>query len=256
MSQERVQPGSSGACILPDVNGKIILGVVVAVMVGCCGFALYRHFAPNHHASGDKGCVVDAAKAGEVRPGSCVGSHQAEIVDFFYPDGAEAGCARSAEEFLGGPLADSRVELQLLDYVREDYTSQACALVAVSDSEGTDAPYTGSLKGTMSGNRPMAATCGRYLDAVLTYVACTEPHAAEYVGSTVDGGEHDAGCRRAAADFLGLSTAELAARHDLEPHWLKTPRAGGRVGCVVVAASGRGVLTGSVKGLRTGPLPV
>jgi hypothetical protein len=241
---------------LPHVHAKIVIGVAVALVVGCCGFALYRHFAPNHHASGDKGCVVDAAKAGEFQPGRCGVAHRAEIVDFFYPDGAEAGCHKSAEEFLGGPLADSRVELQLLDYVREDYTSQACALVAVSDSEGTDAPYTGSLKGTMSGDRPMAAACGHYLDGVLTYVACAEPHAAEYVGSTVDGGDHDAGCRAAAAGFLGLSADEFTARHDLQSHWLKTARDGGRVGCVVVEASGKEVLTKSVKGLRVGPLPV
>ncbi|GAA2394739.1 septum formation family protein [Dactylosporangium salmoneum] len=238
------------------MNGKIAAGVAVALVAGCCGFALYRHFAPNHHASGDKGCVVDAAKAGQLQPGRCADSHQAEIVDFFYPDGAQDGCHKSAEEFLGGPLADSQVELSLLDYVREDYTSQACALFVVSDSEGTRAPHSGSLQGTMSGDRPMAATCGRYTDGVLTYVACTEPHAAEYVGSTVDGGEHEASCRQAAAAYLGLSAEEFAGRHDLQSHWLKTPRDGGRVGCVVVETSGKDVMTKSVKGLRTGPLPV
>ncbi|GAB3849288.1 hypothetical protein GCM10027610_072150 [Dactylosporangium cerinum] len=43
----------------------------------------------------------------------------------------------------------------------------ACALIVVSDSDGTDAPHTGSLQGTMSGDRPMAVTCGRYADGVL-----------------------------------------------------------------------------------------
>jgi Septum formation len=246
--------GSDG--YLPRVKLKIAIGVAVALVLSCCGFALYRRIVPNHHASGDKGCVASTADAGKLAPSRCGQSHEAEIVDFFYPDGAEAGCHRSAEEFLGGPLADARIELRLLNYVRKDFTSLACALVVVSDSDGTDAPHTGSLQGTMSGDRPMAVTCGHYADGVLQYLTCAEAHSAEYVGSIVDGGDHDTSCQRAAAAHLGLSADEFATRHDLRSGWLTTPRDGERTGCVVVAASGKEVLTGSVKDLRTGPLPV
>ncbi|MFG2041416.1 hypothetical protein [Dactylosporangium sp. NPDC048998] len=235
---------------------KIAAGVAVTLVASCCGFALYRHFAPNHHASGDKGCYASTTDPDKLAPARCADSHQAEIIDFFYPDGAEAGCHRSAEAFLGGPLADARVQLRQLNYVRDDFTSQACALVVVSDSDGTDALHTGSLQGTMSGNRPMAITCGRYADGVLEYLTCTEAHSAEYVGSVVDGGDHDASCRQAAAAYLELSADEFAARHDLQSHWLTTPRDGERTGCVVVEASGKDVLIGSVKGLRTGPAPI
>ncbi|WP_432840148.1 septum formation family protein [Dactylosporangium sp. CA-092794] len=234
---------------------KIAIGVAVALVVSCCGFALYRHFAPNHHAYGDKGCYASTTDPGKLAPSSCARSHEAEIIDFFYPDGAEAGCHRSAEAFLGGPLADARVELRRLNYVREDFTSLACALVVVGDSDGTEALRTGSLQGTMSGDRPMAITCGSFTDGVLVFLTCAEAHSAEYVGSIVDGGDHDASCRQAAAAYLGLSADELTARHDLRSQWLATPRDGGRTGCVVVEASGKDVLTGSVKGLRTGPLP-
>ncbi|GAA3247549.1 septum formation family protein [Dactylosporangium siamense] len=234
---------------------KIAIGVAVALVLSCCGFALYRRIVPTHHASGEKGCVATVPNADELASSRCTVEHQAEIVDFFYPEGAEAGCHRSAEEFLGGPLADARIELRLLNYVRKDFTSMACALIVVSDSDGTDAPHTGSLQGTMSGDRPMAITCGRYADGVLKYLTCAEPHSAEYVGSTVDGGDHDTSCQRAAATYLGLSAEEFATREELRSHWLTTPRDGERTGCVVAAASGKDVLTGSVKGLRTGPLP-
>ncbi|GAB3842352.1 hypothetical protein ACFPIJ_42885 [Dactylosporangium cerinum] len=144
---------------------------------------------------------------------------------------------------------------RLLNDVREDFTSMACGLVVVSDSEGTDAPNTWSLQGTMSGDRPMAVTCGHFADGVLKYLTCAEKHSAEYVGSVVDGGDHDTSCQRLAAAHLGLSADEFATREDLQAHWLTTLRDGERTGCVVVAASGKDVLTGSVKGLRTGPLP-
>lgn len=241
---------------VPRVKLKIGIGVAVALVLSCCGFALYRHFAPNYHASGDKGCYASTTDVDELAPAPCYNSHDAEIIDFFYPKGAEAGCRRSAEEFLGGPLADARVRLRRLNYVRSDYTSLACALVVVSDSDDTPALHTGSLRGTMAGDRPLAIACGRYQDGVLEYLTCAEPHSAEYVGSLVDGGEHDVSCRQAAAGYLGLSVDQLAARRELQTHWLATPRDGGRTGCVVVAASGKDVLTASVKGLGTGPLPV
>ncbi|MEV4510119.1 septum formation family protein [Dactylosporangium sp. NPDC049525] len=235
---------------------KIAIGVAVALVLSCCGFALYRRIVPNHHASGEKGCVASTTNAGKLASSRCTESHEAEIVDFFYPEGAEAGCHRSAEEFLGGSLADARIDLRLLNYVRKDFTSLACGLVVVSDSDGTDAPHTGSLQGTMRGDRPMAITCGHYTNGVLKYLTCAEAHSAEYVGSVVDGGDHDTSCRQAGAAYLGLSDDEFATRGDLRSHWLTTPRGGERTGCVVVEVSGKDVLTGSVKGLRTGPLPV
>ncbi|MFF5225477.1 septum formation family protein [Dactylosporangium sp. NPDC000521] len=234
---------------------KIAIGVAVALVVSCCGFALYRRFAPNHHASGDKGCYASTTDADTVAPSRCGEPHEAEMVDFFYPDGADAGCHRSAEDFLGGPLADARIELRLLNYEREDFTSLACALIVVSDSEGTDAVHTGSLRGAMSGDRPMAITCGHYTGGTLKYLTCAEAHSAEYVGSVADGGDHDTSCRQAAAAYLGLTPDEFATRRDLRSDWLTTPRDGHRTGCVVVAASGNDVLTGSVKDLRAGPLP-
>ncbi len=240
---------------LPRVRLKIAIGVAVALVLSCCGFALYRRIVPNHHASGQKGCYASTANAGKLAPSRCGEPHEAELVDFFYPDGAETGCRRSAEEFLGGPLADARIELRLLNSVREDFTSLACALIVASDSDGTDALHTGSLRGAMSGDRPMAITCGRYADGVLKYQRCAEAHSAEYVGSVADGGDHDTSCRQAAAAHLGLSADEFAARRDLRAHWLTTPRDGRRTGCVVVEASGKDVLTRSVKDIRTGPLP-
>src|SRR3954464_14369942 len=49
-------------CMFPRVKTKIAVGVVVAVLLSCCGFALWRRLAPNHHASGDKGCYASTAE--------------------------------------------------------------------------------------------------------------------------------------------------------------------------------------------------
>ncbi len=249
-------PEAGAGGYLPRVKLKIAIGVAVALVLSCCGFAVYRRLAPTHHASGEKGCYASTGIADKLALSRCTKAHAAEVIDHFYAEGAEAGCHRSAEEFLGGPLADARIELRLLDHVRKDFTSLACGLVVVSDSAGTDALHTGSLQGSMSGHRPMAITCGRFADGVLTYLPCTEAHSAEYVGSVVDGGDHDASCRQAAAAHLGLRADEFAARGDLRSHWLSTPRGGERTGCVVVEAAGKDVLTGSIRDLRTGPLPV
>lgn len=240
---------------VPRVKTKIAIGVAVALVLSCCGFALFRHFAPNHHASGDKGCYGTTVEIDQLAPAPCRDPHEAEIIDFFYADGAEKGCHESAEEFLGGPLADARVQLQRLRYVREDFTSLACALVVVSDSEDSATQYTGSLHGAMSGDRPLAITCGHYYDeGRLQYKTCGEPHSAEYVGAVVDGGDHEASCRQAAAAYLGQPVDEFAARRDLRSYALASPR-DGRTGCVVAAASGHDDLKASLKGKGAAPLP-
>jgi hypothetical protein len=241
--------------MLPRVRTKIALGVAVAVAVSCCGFALWRRFAPNHHAFGDKGCYASTVDVDQLDVASCEKPHDAEIVDFYYAAGADAGCHRAAEDFLGGPLADARVALQQLRYVRDDFTSLACALVEASDSDGTPTARAGTLRGTMAGPRPMAIGCGRFDAGRLVYGDCTRPHAAEYTASVVDGGDHRESCRQAAAAYLGLTPDGLTRRGDLTPAWLDRPRDGGRVGCLVLTADGRETLTASVRGLRTAPLP-
>jgi hypothetical protein len=242
--------------MFPHVKTKIAVGVVVTVLLSCCGFALWRRLAPNHHASGDKGCYASTAELNQLGMASCDKPHEAELIDFYYPEGADAGCRKAAEEFLGGPLRDARIELQRLSYVRDDFTSLACALVGVSDSDDKPVRHTGSLGGTMGGDRPMAITCGGYNRKVLVYLTCAEPHSAEYVGAVIDGGQPDVSCHKAVADYVGLSVDDVGRRGDLDVRWFDKPRDGGYTGCVVVEAKERDVLTGSVRGLGNAPLPI
>ncbi|WP_433062093.1 hypothetical protein [Dactylosporangium sp. CS-033363] len=233
---------------------RVAIGVAVALVLSCCGFTLYRHFAPNHHAFGDKGCYASTTDVEKLEPAPCSEPHQAEIVDFFYPDGAETGCHKAAEDFLGGPLADARIELRRLPYVREDFTSLACALVVTTDSDDAATEYVGTLHGAMTGERPIAIGCGRYDDGRLEYRACTDEHSAEYVGSAVDGGDHEGSCRQAAAAYLGQPVDDFAARKDLRSYVLASPR-DGRTGCVVSLLPGKTGLTASLKGRGAAAIP-
>ncbi|MET7399223.1 septum formation family protein [Dactylosporangium sp. NPDC005572] len=232
---------------------KIAAGVAVALVLACCGFAIWRRISPTNHAFGDKGCYVGVpAEPDTLQIGKCGELHEAEIIDNFYPEGAEASCRQAAEAFLGGPLRDSRVVTRLLPYVDEEYTSQGCALVVTSDSAGTTAQHGGSLRDAMRGDRPMAITCGTADQERLVYKDCTSPHNAEYTGSAVDGGQPEVSCARLVAEYVGLTPEELRIRTDLEVRWLETGT--DHIGCLAVAADERKVLSASVRGIGHAPI--
>ncbi|MEV8514432.1 septum formation family protein [Dactylosporangium sp. NPDC051484] len=141
-------------------------------------------------------------------------------------------CATEAEQFLGGDYRDGRLELLVLVPSSTQWASGArylrCDLAEVVSDADKPVNRTGSLKGALTGDKPLALTCAMevydtdgktWLD--YTPAACTSSHNIEYVGTYTSTdrpfpGNADErktairpGCEALGAKYLGMTASQL-----------------------------------------------
>ncbi|MFG2038989.1 septum formation family protein [Dactylosporangium sp. NPDC048998] len=141
-------------------------------------------------------------------------------------------CATEAEKFLGGDYHDGRLELLVLVPSSTQWASGArylrCDLAEVVSDGDKPVNRTGSLKGTLTGDKPLALTCAMevydtdgktWLD--YTPTACTSTHNMEYVGTYTSNDRPfpsnaderktaiRPGCEALGAKYLGMTASQL-----------------------------------------------
>jgi Septum formation len=195
---------------------------------------------------------------------------------------AFAQCVAAAHDYLGGDWTDAKLTLGLV--VPDDAAWHGgarwyrCDVEQYKDSALQTRATEGSVKGGLTGARPLAITCitvtddGKGSVTGWTDVSCDQPHNGEYAGSYTASDapwpsdvntRHNlakSGCESMVAQFLGFSGTTfqstylgwLAAGFE-EDRWT----AGDRTErCYVLAITGNSANTtrilGSVKGLRDG----
>ena len=106
---------------------------------------------------------------------------------------AYAECAGAARDYLGGDWRDGRIELDVVVPTSAQWEAEArwfrCDLVEILDLDANGVvARTSSLKGALTGDRPLALTCFQVtaksedIDTVLP-VACGAAHNSEYTGT-------------------------------------------------------------------------
>ena len=195
------------------------------------------------------------------------------------PDSAEArllfaDCEHSAKQFLGDEWFTGRLYLYAGLPSTRHWDGGAryyrCDLAETKSLRQTLVPRSGSLKGTLTDRKPLAATCYEYVDvtdgaaADLASVDCQKPHDAEFAGTFLPTGEtmpaegtaqEDvgfAGCEDVVAGYLGGAKESIlvgvlywgfSARD-----WARGDR---RLRCYATAPEGKRMLD-SVKGIGNG----
>ncbi|MER7003113.1 septum formation family protein [Dactylosporangium sp. NPDC000555] len=147
-------------------------------------------------------------------------------------------CATEAEQFLGGDYHDGRLELLVLVPSSTQWASGArylrCDLAEVVSDGDKPVNRTGSLKGALTGDKPLALTCAievydtdgkTWLD--YTPTACTNSHNMEYVGTYTstdrpfpsNADERKSairpGCEALGAKYLGVTTSQLTSHQQV-----------------------------------------
>jgi hypothetical protein len=199
---------------------------------------------------------------------------------------AYAECDRAARDYLGGDWHDGQLFLLYSppSLLKWEGGSRffSCSLVEMESMQGDARSRSGSLKGALSGDRPLAMRCFNEVgptdadgfhnpvDDILT-VDCAAPHTAEYAGThhppdlvypatdkALDRMRFD-GCDQVVAGFLGMSLNALDARPDItslawgpdKNQW----QLGDRSVTCLVTVSTKHPVRGSLKQLGRRPLP-
>jgi len=155
---------------------------------------------------------------------------------------AFAECGKAASAYVGadwhnGPLRllfDTPAGLEW-DVGRRYYR---CDLFEISSGMGHAAARTGSLKGALTGDRPLATGCANLVSEDelkrtfddLSRTDCTEAHRVEFTGFLIEPDSPypperdrtlDLHCQAKVADFLGITAAALRERPDVS--WIAWP---------------------------------
>ncbi|GII22901.1 septum formation family protein [Planosporangium mesophilum] len=199
---------------------------------------------------------------------------------------AYAECDRAARDYLGGDWHDGRLFLHYSPPTNSTWDGGSrffsCSLVELASMQGEVRGRSGSLKGALSGDRPLAMRCfnevgtkdadGFYnpVDDALP-VDCGIAHSAEYAGTyhppdliypvtdkALDRMRFD-GCDQVVAGFLGMPLNALDARPDItslawgpdKNQW----QLGDRSVTCLVTVSTKHLVRGSLKQLGQRPLP-
>ncbi|HEV7898065.1 MAG TPA: septum formation family protein [Planosporangium sp.] len=199
---------------------------------------------------------------------------------------AYAECDRATRDFLGGDWHDGRLFLRYSPPTTAKWQGGArffsCSLFETGSMKGNSRGRAGSLKGALSGDRPLAMRCFNEvgtLDADGFYdpvddalpIDCGIAHSAEYAGAyvppdlvypatdtAVDRMRFD-GCEQVAANFLGLSLSALASRPDITylawgPNKYYWPLGDRAITCLVTVSS-KHLVHDSLKQIGKRPLP-
>ncbi|NJC71707.1 septum formation family protein [Planosporangium thailandense] len=198
---------------------------------------------------------------------------------------AFAECGRAANDYLGGDWHDGRLYLHYAEPTTTQWQGGArffsCSVFEVGSLVGGSLGRTGSLKGGLSGDQPLAMRCfdqqgeidadGFYTDADAVAIGCDQQHTVEYAGKYVPpDGPYPAteeamnrlafaGCVPVLAGFLGQSVNALTRRTDVrEVTWSPTEdqwRLGDRTVSCFVTVPAKHPVRGSLKLLGGRPLP-
>ena len=164
-------------------------------------------------------------------------------------------CNTEAQTFLGGDYHDGRLELVVLPPSTTQWAGGGryfrCDLAEVQSDAGKPVSRTSSLKGGLTGDKPIALTCAQetYEADGKTWedyepTACTATHNMEYVGTYTSGDrafpknadERRAamrtGCEALGAKFLGMTQSALDNHQEVgigfwmvdEENWLRGNR--------------------------------
>jgi hypothetical protein len=180
---------------------------------------------------------------------------------------ARRACVVQAPAFLGGDWHAARVQV-IANWIKPQRTGYfACAAVeATAPGSKRLVTRTASLRDALKSPGGLGITCVARQGADLAYSSCDGPHAGEYVGGytvTPQGAPFvEEGVRATVASGCGNLAAEYigAPRTDLRPAYVGPLSAGDWLGsdqtfACYAMATGAEVLSRSVKGLGTAPLP-
>ncbi|WP_432983830.1 septum formation family protein [Dactylosporangium sp. CA-233914] len=192
-----------------------------------------------------------------------------------------ATCNTEAEKFLGGDFHDGRLELLVLIPSSTQWSAGArylrCDLAEVVSDGDKPVNRTGSLKGTLSGDKPLGLTCAMevydtdgktWLD--YTPAACTSTHNMEYVGTYAstdrpfpsNSDERKTamrpGCEGLGAKYLGMTASQLTNHQQVgigfwmvdEENWNR----GNRTARCYAMLFDKKTVTKSIKGIGSGTI--
>ncbi|MGC9670476.1 septum formation family protein [Planosporangium sp. 12N6] len=199
---------------------------------------------------------------------------------------AYAQCDKAAREYVGGDWHDGQMFLHYSPPTGPKWQDGArsffCSLIETGGMRGNGRSRTGSLKGALGGDRPLAKRCYNEkgtVDADGFYepvedslpVDCGTAHNAEYAGTYVPPdlvypSSAEAlsrmqldGCEQVVAGFLGLSSSALNDRAEVgwrawgqDKYWWPVGERG--ITCFVLVPANLPV-RGSLRQLGTRPLP-
>ena len=238
--------------------------------------------------------------AGPVSTVECTTEHLSEtfFIGTFPPDGetdatprpklgsaqfraAYETCSQQANDFLGGDFHTARVAVRPVMPTDRQWAGEArwfrCEAMEITNSNGSVAPRSASLRDGLRGDKPLAITCGneslstdeKYIENI-TYVTCDSQHDVELTGiylSTEDEYPGDAQVQSAALDacygigaaYLGLTRSALDAVGGIRwLFWGGTSdywSVGDRSHRCFMGEFPRRKLTGSIKGRKPGTFP-
>ncbi|WFE28835.1 septum formation family protein [Solwaraspora sp. WMMD791] len=141
---------------------------------------------------------------------------------------ARAECDTRSAEFLGQPLQHGRLTLRVVVPTQQAWNAGArwfrCDLAEISSVFlGQVVPRTGSLRGALTGEAPLALGCHEpiwdssdYLEAI-DPVACSEPHYSEFVGAYAESDAFDYDDFNVADDVVHERCLQLIARYAALP---------------------------------------
>ncbi|WP_412540039.1 septum formation family protein [Longispora sp. K20-0274] len=186
-------------------------------------------------------------------------------------------CRVEADKFLGGPRGTGRVATTSYMEENADHLAKrwfSCEVAEVGNAAGTTlVTRTGSLRGALAGPGPVVLGCANSAAHDFVFLPdCAAPHTAEFVGlytladdaNPADDEARDrsvgAGCQKAVTDFLGWDQRTFESSDLIDvTFWgpgAAEVRDGNRVfQCFVTTVEDR-KLTGSLKGLGAGKVPV
>ncbi|GIG63309.1 hypothetical protein Lfu02_76810 [Longispora fulva] len=186
-------------------------------------------------------------------------------------------CRVEADKFLGGPRGTGKVATTSYTEENADHLAKrwfSCDVAEVGNAAGTTlVTRTGSLRGALAGTSPLLLGCANSTTHDFVFLPdCAAAHTTEFAGlytladdaAPADDDARDrsvgAGCQKTVTDFLGwdqqtFETSDLIDVTFWGPKAAEV-RDGNRVfQCFVTTFKDR-KLTGSVKGLGAGKVPV